>query len=184
MCDAEFRHISCPQRLEMICKANLSSAIHFRRFAVQLGQRDLRSSGRVCHRNLKFEATQSTEAQSLVQLDVAHFEFNIELIFEKIVHAPAFSEPLRSFLVGLEAEPVRARFFVVLNVLKRARTLIEGTREEGCRRLFTLISAWYSSLSRCGQRSLSRGPAFVCSRGIVLNVFRVPASTILTSLAN
>lgn len=42
----------------------------------------------------------------------------------------------------------------------------------------TLISAWYSSFSRCTQSSFSRGPAFVCNNGMPLNVLRVLASTI------
>lgn len=44
----------------------------------------------------------------------------------------------------------------------------------------TLIRAWYSSFNRCTQSSLSRGPAFVCNKGMPLSVFRVLASTILS----
>lgn len=48
----------------------------------------------------------------------------------------------------------------------------------------TFISAWYSSFNLWTHKSLSLGPAFVLSRGILLKVFRVESSTIFPDDVN
>lgn len=53
MCDAKLWYVPRPQRLEVIRQTDLASAVHLGRLAVQLGQSNLRSSGGVCHWDLK-----------------------------------------------------------------------------------------------------------------------------------
>lgn len=46
-----------------------------------------------------------------------YIKFHVELVFEHIVHRPAFAKPSGSLFVGLQAEPVVTSFLVVLHVL-------------------------------------------------------------------
>lgn len=50
--NTESGHVSRPQRLKVIGQTDLAAAVHFRRFAVQLGQSDLRCGCRIRDGNL------------------------------------------------------------------------------------------------------------------------------------
>ncbi len=94
MRDPEPGGVFAPQRLEVVGHADLATAIHLGRLAVELGQGDLGRRHRVGH---------------------GHIELHVELVLLEIVDMPALAEPPRPLLVRLEPEPVRVRLLVALD---------------------------------------------------------------------
>lgn len=116
----ELGHIPGPEWLEMVRQADLSSAVHFRRLSVQLGDGNLWCCGRVCHGDLE-EWTMLLIIHLEEILRGSYIECHVELVFQEIVHVPALAEPLGALLVRLQPEPVHVRGLVVLYILREGR---------------------------------------------------------------
>ena len=131
-----------PERLEVHSEADLAAAVHLGRLAVQLRDLDLRRGGRVRGR---------------------HVEFEVELVFEQLVHVPALAEPVRAVLVGADSEPIAVSRFVELDVLNEGGQLLRPGGPASARQDCELC-ALECLLSRSAYLFQSLGPELFVSR--------------------
>lgn len=106
----------------MVRQADLPTAVHLGRFAIQLGQGNFRRRRWVCHWNLISRSTslalgkfQSTRRKH------TYVKLHIEFVLEQVVNVPTLAEPLGTLLVRFQPEPIRIGRFVVLHILSKEK---------------------------------------------------------------
>ena len=131
MCDAEARHVPCPEWSEVPVEADLTAAVHLLRLAVELGQRELGRHVGIGYRQVKFK---------------------VVLVLEAIVEVPHLARPPRAGLVTLYGEPLVACTRATQGQL--GLWLPRGRRQRRRRRRArglspaSLLIRWYSMRAR------------------------------------
>lgn len=102
MGDSKSWNVSRPKRMKVNGQAYFPAAIHFRRFAFQLGEFQFRRDVRISDGNL---------------------ERQLELVLHTLVIIPTFPFPFQTRFVRLDREPVVVVGLVDLNVLDQRLVL-------------------------------------------------------------
>jgi hypothetical protein len=118
--------VFCPKRLEVNRETDLAASVHLCGFPIQFWDLNFWCRGRIRCRDIKLE---------------------VELVFQQVVNIPAFSTPMRSFLVGCDCEPVAVQGLILLDILDKCSQFLTHNRTlSASRRWYEHIQAKLGTL--------------------------------------